>query len=337
MGMDSDVARPAATSPMLTFAEALEALTAWLRALVASERVAQPPTPADIARLDALLLDVWRAGGPPGSPGLTRGSEAQDRFRAEAGPFFWQSAVLGRCWEKPRGYAGDFLMMEALYRNVPSGDTALGRWLDTWALDLPGFRAVRNRRDILSDLLRAEYARGARSVMNVASGSAPELVAVAREACFECITLLDQDQGALDAALDNFHRADALSATRADALRLWCGSVLALLRNRSELERGSQDFLYSIGLYDYLSERFARGLTAKLWDGLAPGGLLVLGNFNADNPMHHFTESALDWYLVYRNPADMLGLLEDLPAVAHAEVRTEDTGCLHLLLARKEP
>ena len=335
MGDESDIAPPASTRTQ-GFEEALDALTGWLGALSASESVARSPTPGDTARLDALLLNVWRAGGPPGSPGLARGSEEQARFRAEAGPLFWQSAVLGRCWEKPRGYAGDFLMMEALYRKVPAGDTALGRWLDTWALDLPGFQAVRNRRDILSDLLRAEYLRGARSVMNVASGSAPELVAVAREACFERITLLDQDQGALDAARANFQSTGALPATRADALRLWCGSVLALLRNRSELESGSQDFLYSIGLYDYLSERFARGLTAKLWHGLAPGGLLVLGNFNADNPMHHFTESALDWYLVYRNSADMLRLLEDLPGVAHAEVRTEDTGCLHLLLARKK-
>jgi hypothetical protein len=51
--------------------------------------------------------------------------------------------------------------------------------------------------------------------------------------------------------------------------------------------------------------------------------------------MRHFTESALDWYLVYRNPADMVRLVEGLPGVAHADVHTEDTGCLHLLLARK--
>ncbi|WP_272143591.1 class I SAM-dependent methyltransferase [Stigmatella ashevillensis] len=280
-------------------------------------------------------MDVWRAGGTAGTVGLARASEAQLRFRAEVGPFFWQSAVLKRCWEKPRGYAGDFLMMEALYRHVPAGESPLGLWLDTWALDLPGFQAVRNRRDMLSTLLREEHARGARRVMNVASGSAPELAAVAREVSFDSVTLMDQDQGALDSALAHFHRVGALPATRLEALRLWCGSVLALLRNRSELERDSQDFLYSIGLYDYLTERFARSLTTRLWAGVAPGGLLVLGNFNADNPMLHFTESALDWYLVYRSPTDMLRLVEGLPGVAHAEVRTEDTGCLHLLLARK--
>jgi hypothetical protein len=308
---------------------------AWLDELEDSNRVTAPPTRSDSTRLDALLLDVWLAGGRPGAPGLARASPEQNRFRAEAGPRFWRSAVLRRCWEKPRGYAGDYLMMEALYRRTPTGDTPLERWLDAWALELPGFQAVRNRRDLLSGMLRAEHARGARRVMNVASGSAPELVAVAREVTFERVTLLDQDQGALDAALTHFTRVGALPATRHDALRLWCGSVLELLRNRTELSPASQDFIYSIGLYDYLTERFARRLTATLWAGVAPGGLLVLGNFNGHHPMRHFTESALDWYLIYRDPEDLLRLVEGLPGVAQAEVHTEDTGCLHLLVARK--
>jgi hypothetical protein len=51
--------------------------------------------------------------------------------------------------------------------------------------------------------------------------------------------------------------------------------------------------------------------------------------------MHHFTESALAWYLIYRDPPDLLRLVDGLPGVRQAEVWTEDTGCLHLLVARK--
>lgn len=319
-----------------TFDAALSTLCAWLAELENSGRIASPPTADDATRLDALLREVWRTGSAPGQAGLTRASPEQERFRAQAGPFFWKSAVLRRCWEKPRGYAGDFMMMEALYRREPEGTTPQERWMDTWALELPGFQAVRNRRDKLSQLLREEHARGARRVMNVASGSAPELVAVARDIAFEGVTLMDQDQGALDSALGHFTHVGALPATHHAALRLWCGSVLELLRNRSDLEPASQDFIYSIGLFDYLTERFARRLTQKLWDGLAPGGQLVVGNFNARNPMHVFIETALDWYLIYREPEDLLRLLDGLPGVASREVWTEDTGCLHLLVARKD-
>jgi hypothetical protein len=333
--LDTLARRFSSPEPLPSFATALSTLLAWLDELENSERVRTAPTEADAVWLEALLLDLWRLGGTPEAPGLARASPEQGRFRAEAGPRFWRSAVLRRCWEKPRGYAGDFLMMEALYRHTPTGETPFERWMDAWALELPGFQAVRNRRDLLSAMLREEHARGARRVMNVASGSAPELVAVAREISFETVTLLDQDQGALDSALAHFTRVGALPATRHEALRLWCGSVLELLRNRSELPGGSQDFIYSIGLYDYLTERFARRLTEKLWSGLAPGGQLVLGNFNGHHPMHHFTESALDWYLIYRDPEDLLRLVDGLPGVARAEVRTEDTGCLHLLVARK--
>ncbi|MFY0578659.1 hypothetical protein ACN28S_34090 [Cystobacter fuscus] len=48
--------------------------------------------------------------------------------------------MLRRCWEKPRGYAGDFLMMEALYRRKPEGQTPLELWMDSWALELPASR-----------------------------------------------------------------------------------------------------------------------------------------------------------------------------------------------------
>lgn len=325
---------PVASSPS-PFLDALSQLVSWLEELENSERIIAAPRDTDAACLEGLLFDIWHTGGTPGAPGLRRASPEQERFRAEAGPYFWKSAVLRRCWEKPRGYAGDFMMMEALYRRTPVGATPAERWMDAWALELPGFQAVRNRRDLLSEILREEHARGARRVMNVASGSAPELVAVARDIAFDTVTLLDQDQGALDAALSHFTRVGALPATRHEALRLWCGSVLELLRNRTELPPRSQDCIYSIGLYDYLTERFARRLTTKLWDGLAPGGLLVLGNFNSDNPMHFFTESALDWYLVYRDPAELMRLVDGLPGVVDAQVHTEDTGCLHLLVARK--
>ncbi|WP_240806570.1 class I SAM-dependent methyltransferase family protein [Polyangium spumosum] len=308
----------------------LAELAAWCAELDASPRCALPPSPEDDARLGQMLLGVWEASGALDTAGLRRNSPAQRRFQEVVGPFFWQSPIIHRCFTKPRGYAGDFLMMEDVYRNRPKGETSLGRWMDQWVLDQPGFVAVRNRRDKLATLLRDEWAGGARHVMNVASGSACELASVVETRPFRGITLLDQDQGALFAAVS------ALGPwVDPGCVRTWSGTVLSLVRARTSLVPGDQDFVYSIGLYDYLSQRFATALTARLWLHVAPGGLLVIGNFNGHNPMRRFIEAAMDWYLVYRDPPELLGLCAGLHDVKGAEVWTDPTGCLHLLVVRK--
>lgn len=329
---ESDHRRPAAVSQ--AFGEALEQLRLWLRALESAPHLVRPPSPAASAELEQLLQEVWTTGGLPSQPGLGRESAEQRAFRDWVGPFFWQSDVMRRCFEKPRGYAGDFLMMEAIYKNVPHGATPLGRWLDAWVLAQPGFEAVRNRRDKIAGLLADAWNAGARRVLNVACGAAPELVSIARSVKFDSLVLMDQDQGAVDAAVAAMGRS-ALPATSIAALHPWCGSVLGLLRTKSRLVPRSQDIIYSIGLYDYLSDRLAVGLTARLWEALGPGGLLAVGNFNGHHPMRHLIEAAMDWYLIYRDGSDMEALARGLPGLASLEVYTEPTGCLHLLLARK--
>ena len=312
--------------------ERLSHLAAWCRELEASPRCALPPSPEDCARLGEMLVAIYEASDAMGPSGFLRNSPAQRRFQEVLGGFFWQSPIIHRCFTKPRGYAGDFQMMEDVYRNTPRGETALGRWMDRWVLNEPGFRAVRYRREKLMMLLIEEWARGARRVMNVASGSASELAGVVQAVPFQEITLLDQDQGALSAAAASLGgRMDS-----AAILRTWCGSVLGLMRGQTTLVPASQDFIYTIGLYDYLSARFATALTARLWLGLAPGGLLAIGNFNGHNPMRRFIEAAMDWYLVYRDPPDMLELISGLPDIQEAEVWTDRSDCLHLLLARKQ-
>ncbi len=308
----------------------LAELGAWCLELSTSPRCELPPSVEDCNRLGEMLLGIWEASDAMGPSGLLRESPAQRRFQEVVGGFFWQSPIIHRCFAKPRGYAGDFLMMEDVYRNVPKGTTALGRWMDRWVLDQSGFVAVRDRRDKLRSLLRDEWARDARHVMNVASGAASELSDVVHELPFREITLLDQDQGALFAAVAALGRG-----MDPGNVRTWSGSVFSLIRGKTTAVPGAQDLIYSIGLYDYLSPRFATALTARLWLRLAPGGLLALGNFNGHSPMRRFIEAAMDWYLVYRDPPEMMGLVAGLPDVEGAEVWTDRTGCLHLLLARK--
>lgn len=111
--------------------------------------------------------------------------------------------------------------------------------------------------------------------------------------------------------------------------------VRALIEGRVPLESGL-DLVYSSGLYDYLSTGTAAALTERLWAALAPGGRLVAGNFtDGDHSDQHLLEAGLDWYLRYRTEAEMLALVDGLPDLATAQVRTDPTGSMYLLVACK--
>jgi extracellular factor (EF) 3-hydroxypalmitic acid methyl ester biosynthesis protein len=60
------------------------------------------------------------------------------------------SATGSRLRAKPRGYAGDYQTIDAIYDNVPAGAGAVGALVDACVLDLPTLRAIRNRRRLLA-------------------------------------------------------------------------------------------------------------------------------------------------------------------------------------------
>ena len=59
-------------------------------------------------------------------------------------------SIAARFFHKPLGYAGDFEMMNMLYRNESLGDTLFGQALSRVILDCDAARAVRHRRNTSS-------------------------------------------------------------------------------------------------------------------------------------------------------------------------------------------
>ena len=71
---------------------------------------------------------------------------------------------------------------------------------------------------------------------------------------------------------------------------------------------GSFDMIYAAGLYDYLNQRLATALTAAFFTLLRPGGRLVIGNFATGVYDAGYIEAIADWFLIYRDAAQMLDL-----------------------------
>jgi extracellular factor (EF) 3-hydroxypalmitic acid methyl ester biosynthesis protein len=263
-------------------------------------------------------------------------------LRRLAWPHLMSSEIHRRTNLKPRGYAGDAEMMQLIYENGYEGGTLFGKLLHKYAVEMPGAEAVRARRALVAGLLRevrARFGDGARPFrfLSVASGPALELHDVFGSAAdvrdLEC-TLLDQDPLALDAA-----RATAATVAAAHGApvraTLVDESVRTMLKDRRLGERlGRFQFVYSMGLFDYLTGPVARAVLARLWDLLAPGGTLAVGNYHVENASRTYMAYWLDWPLVLRTEETFLGLAEGLSG-ASARIAFDPTGCQMFLRVDK--
>ena len=86
-----------------------------------------------------------------------------------------------------------------------------------------------------------------------------------------------------------------------------------------------------MGLLDYLTDRRAKSLTRRLYDMLAPGGLLIIGNMN-ETPMSNLwpMEFIADWTLYYRDDPQMLAWADGLDT-ARAWTETDPTERVRML------
>ena len=112
-------------------------------------------------------------------------------------------------------------------------------------------------------------------------------------------------------------------------------SVRTLLRRQGAKDRWGQfDFIYSMGLFDYLTPPVAKAVLARLYELLAPGGALVVGNYHEKNPGRFYMAYWCDWVLYYRTEVEMLALTQGLPG-ATTTLGYDATGCQMFLTVER--
>ena len=250
---------------------------------------------------------------------------------------------------KPRGYAGDFEMVNMIERDGFEGESLFAQILHRWFVQQPPARAHRNRIQYLADCIETEVHRVSRvsrhgrpaRILNFACGPAFDVQhfvsrsIVANEAEF---TLEDFDDGALA------HCQHALlklfNARRLDTMALFKRKSIYQLMKDSQLPgwppQKRFDFVYCAGLFDYLPENTCQQLMNIFYDLVSPGGLLLATNVNSINPLRYGMEHLLDWHLIYRNEAEIRALAprESLPE--NVRVRADETG-VNLFLEIRKP
>ena len=213
-------------------------------------------------------------------------------------PFLKESPFVRRALEKPLGYAGDYEMMNMLYRDPWEGETTLGRALNVCFTNEPAAVANKNRIAYLGAVIHDRASSGSIRIASIGCGPAKEVEVLLRESpelrSRLDITLVDQEQLALDQCARTIPSARPCKA-----------GIRQLLRGSWPDSEGGFDLIYSAGMFDYLDARLFEAVSERLFQALAPAGELLLGNVAADNPSRWIMDYFADWCLIHRTPDEL--------------------------------
>ncbi|UOF01147.1 class I SAM-dependent methyltransferase [Bdellovibrio reynosensis] len=238
--------------------------------------------------------------------------------REQVGHLVYGAPFANRAYFKPRGYAGDYEMMNHLYRDELVGKTLFDQCMHKYFIDEPAGVAVKNRGQYLfekiTQLFNATSPTQPLKVLSVASGPAMEQQIFlqnskpfhGRNVEFTC---LDQDEESLKHAQRQLHSVERFvkSGFKFKFNNMAIRNVIA-----GGCPEQDYDLIYSAGLFDYFTEPVAQMAANKMLASVKPGGVVVIGNFSKDNPSVPFMELVLDWHLIYRSEEDLLRIFKGL-------------------------
>ena len=285
----------------------VERIEEWVRA--GGPRPAEYPV--FTAWVDDLMARVAR-----GEVSSTRLSALRECFGRAASEETMQGWVL----RKPKGYAGDFEIIDQFYRRDVSPDPALRGW-DEYFQAQPSPQAVRNRKELFKQLVgeKAHALGGPPRVLNVASGPCRDLAELFQSHGdgFAHVDCIDSDETALAFARGLL---DGISSVRFRQEN----AVKAKIEER-------YDLIWSAGLFDYIDDTWFVRLLSRYVTALRPNGELVIGNFHPDHPTRAYIE-LFDWHLVYRTREDLERLARSaaIPTTAYT-VMAEPLGINYFL------
>lgn len=263
-------------------------------------------------------------------------------YRRHLCGYYHRAPLLQRAYYKPLGYAGDYEMMNMLYRDHGEGDTLFGKVLNVYACQEAAALANINRIAYFTRRIKAMVDQNSDRRLRIASigcGPSHEISSLLREhpeiGRRLDIALVDQEEQAIQYCEKTLA---PLAASTGAKIHFIGESIRRLLTARSLGQAlGKRDLIYSAGLFDYLSDRSFEALLGALYNATADDGHMYIGNVNLDtNTTKWAMEYASDWYLIHRTKRQLLELAQSLPASPRiSEVESEPLGVnLFLHIAR---
>ncbi len=292
--------------------------------LIASGAVRQ-----GMEQLFPCLRGKWIESAPEDRQNLVRLCQAHPLFTLTC-----QEPFTSRGLKKPRGYAGDAVLMDMLYFPDCRGNheeiTALGAKMLQWVISSPAGRAVRQRRRYAAELIdRTAERKNRPSILAVAAGHLREAELSEALLCGRVARFLALDQDELSLQ-EMGHCYGVLGIESVKS------SIRPFITGRSRF--GTFDLIYSIGLYDYLDNLTALKVTERLFRALNPGGQLMIANFLPGIYEVGYIEVFMEWSLIFRSLKEIRQIALTVPRdeIASQELFADKTNTIGYLVLTKE-
>lgn len=268
--------------------------------------------------------------------------EIKKTFRSLISNWAYQSPLIKRAFEKPRGYAGDYKMIELIYDNKPLSDyNNIGYYYDNWLLKNIYAVAVRNRKDFMKEYLFNSICNTEATefnVLNLACGSCREIRELVAEKTipshkkikFVCVDMDEESlcfsKQALSSVPDNIE------------ITFIKENILNMLRNPIKFSKslGKYDLIYSIGLADYFPDILLKNFIKFCFNLTLSNGKLIIAHKDIDKykPIPH--DWFCDWTFYPRNEEKLLTLVEKSEIDNYSiEVKREPSGVIFFVLITK--
>ncbi|WP_437185229.1 hypothetical protein SH668x_002327 [Planctomicrobium sp. SH668] len=247
----------------------------------------------------------------------------QAKFRDAIQPWFDQSWFMLRAKNKPRGYPGDYAMLAAIYDGKTKG-TGFGGYLDLYFLGTDLARAVCSRLAAVKEFLIDEVSnRTTRfSILNVASGPGREYTQDFEPHPLMQLTCVDTDEQALAYLKANVKPETAESLD----LNCVCYNALKMTSSKANLQQfGRADMIYSVGLCDYIPDRYLIRILNGWRESVAENGIVYVAF--KDEPTYRASEYQwhVDWHFYQRTEEDCFKLFAEAGYDIGSMVMTRDT------------
>lgn len=260
-------------------------------------------------------------------------------------PLLMGSPFVHRTLTKPLGYAGDYEMVNMMFRDPFEGPSLFAKMVNLYALQLPPIVAHRNRIEYLCQKLEKEALRKIVQdrdikIFNMGCGPAQEVQRfIAEDELSEHahLTLVDFNDETLaytSRLLGDLKRRHSRRTAIHPIKKAVHMLIKSAARGEDYFQASQYDLIYCAGLFDYLNDQVCQQMMDIFYEMLAPGGLLVATNVD-DHPARNQMECFLEWSLIYRNNEKMRAVAPQKAKDQNLSIKRDPSGVNLFLEVRK--